>query len=239
MIDIHLDAERHHTETADVRAWHLFNAEPIGPLIGLEEFRLAPSARLPRPDCEDAEILTLVREGGLAYEDSNGNSGVLLSGEVQRATGAHGIRHAMRNASRGLCTHVLRACFVPPRADVGRGFRQRRFSAAERNGKLLVIASPDERAGSLRVSADVVVLSSILDGGYHMVHEVGAERVVWLQIASGSVMLDGRLLQPGDAVMVAEVRSVAVTARTKTEVLLFDLPRPPDRSIKMVDRPSN
>jgi hypothetical protein len=44
-----------------------------------------------------------------------------------------------------------------------------------------------------------------------------------LQVARGSVRLDGEVLKAGDAAAVTDVEQLAVRAETDAELLLFDL----------------
>ncbi len=224
MIVFNRGSERRRTANKGAEVWHSLGAEPSGPLAAVDEYRLPPCARLPRHGHENAEVLTFVRHGGLAYEDSNGCSGVIMSGELHRSTGAYGMRQNARNASRSVWTHVFQICLVPSPRAMEPGSKQRLFSTAERNGMLRVIASPDGREDSIGVSADVVMHSAILEAGYHLIHALGAARGAWLQVANGSLTLDDAFLVAGDSASIANERAVAVTARQTTEVILFDYP---------------
>jgi redox-sensitive bicupin YhaK (pirin superfamily) len=100
---------------------------------------------------------------------------------------------------------------------------QRRFSAADRHGLLCVVASPDARKGSLRLRADAVVLSAILETGQHVVHELVEGRKAWLHVVSGGGASASIELNAGDGVGLSGERSVSFTARDATEILLLDV----------------
>lgn len=50
-----------------------------------------------------------------------------------------------------------------------------------------------------------------------------AGRHVWLQVARGSVELNGHSLAQGDGAAVSDEKQLMLTGREKAEVLLFDL----------------
>jgi redox-sensitive bicupin YhaK (pirin superfamily) len=189
----------------------------------LNEDRLPPGAGVPRRPLHDAEIITYVREGALAYEDSMGRSGVTHAGEFQCVTAGQGIRHSETNASQTAWAHVFRIWLRPSEAGREPGYAQRRFGAAERRDRLCVIASSDGRKGSLQIHQDAVVFSALLHLGQHVVHELLQGRSAWLHVVEGEVTLDGIVLTTGDGAGVTAERAVSFTAREETEILLLDV----------------
>src|SRR6185436_11892347 len=100
MIAIRRAEERHHDRRREREVWLTFYphdrpgpfALGFGALAILDEDRLSPGTGVPcRPD-HDAEIVTYVRGGALAYDDAAGASGVLQAGEFQRTTARQGSR---------------------------------------------------------------------------------------------------------------------------------------------------
>lgn len=230
MITLRRANERHHDRRRTQEAWHTFQpdradalAEGFGTLEFLEEDRLPPGAGVPRHRHREAEIVTYVREGALAQEDSMGRSGVIQAGEFQRLTAGRGILHSERNASPTDWTHVFQLWLRPSEAGLEPSHEQKRFSAAERRGGLCVVASPDARRGSLRVHQDALVYSALLDAGQHVIHELSQGRSAWLHLVRGEVTLGDAVLTTGDGAGVAAEPAVSLTAREGTEILLVDL----------------
>jgi len=231
MIALRRARARHHDRGRKRDAWFTFypgdRADPFadgfGTLQTLNEDRLPPGAGVPRPSHHDAEILTYVREGALAYDDSMGCSGVVHSGEFQRMTVGRGIRHGETNASRSDWAHVFRIWLRPAEAELEPSHEEKRFSAAERRGGLCIVASPDARRGSLRIHQDALMYSAMLDPGQHVVHELSQGRSAWLHLVQGEVTLGDIVLTTGDGVGITAERAVSFTAREQTEILLLDL----------------
>lgn len=231
MLTLRRSKERHHDRRRKHEVWLTFypkdRADPLadgfGALQTLNEDRLPPGAGVPRRPRHDAEIVTYVREGALAYEDSTGGSGVIYAGEFQRMTSGGGMRHSETNPSRTDGAHVFQIWLRGSEAGLEPVHEQKRFSVAQRRGGLCVVASPDARRGSLRIHQDALLYSALLDRGQHVVHELSQGRSAWLHLVHGEVTLGDIVLTTGDGVGITAERAVSFTAREETEILVLDL----------------
>jgi redox-sensitive bicupin YhaK (pirin superfamily) len=237
MITLRRARERHHDRRRKQEVWLTFYpraqadslAGGFAALEVLNEDRLPPGAGVPRYPYHDAEIVTYVREGALAYADSMGRSGVIHAGEFQHMTAQRGVRHSETNVSRTDWAHVFQIWLRPSQVGLEPSHEQKRFSTADRRGLLCAVASPDARRGSLRTHQDAVLYSTMLDPGQHVVHELSQGRSAWLHLVQGEVALGDVILTTGDGAGVSAERAVSVTARGETEILLLDLGEPPPR----------
>lgn len=227
MITLRRAEHRHHLLRHKHEVWRTFHDDEVevgfNDLELLDEDLIAPSGiiRL-RPD-HDVEIVTYVLEGALTCDDSRGRSGVMHAGEFQLLTTGRGVRHSQTNASRTEPAHVFHMCLRPAQASLDPGCEQKRFYAADRRGVLCVVVSSDGRRGSLRIHQDAVIHSSMLEPGQHLVHELSPQRSAWLHVVRGELTLGGHLLTAGDSAGITAERSVSLTAKGATEVLLLDL----------------
>ena len=241
MITVRRSQERRHDRRRRREAWLTFNpqdredrfADGFGTLELLDEERLPPGAAVQLRPGRDAEILTYVLEGTLAYEDSAGRSGVIRTGEFQQMTAARGVRHREWNASRTDWAHVFRIWLRPKDAGREPGHVQKRFTAAECRDRLCVVASPDARRGSLYVHQDVVVHLALLEPGRHVVHELAHGRSAWIHVVQGEVTLGDVVLTTGDGAGVTGGRAVSLTARESASILLLDVGDQPARLPKL------
>jgi redox-sensitive bicupin YhaK (pirin superfamily) len=230
MITLRRAKERHHDRRRR-EVWITFYAEDradpladgFGTLEMFNEDRLPPGAEVPRDPNHDAEIVTYVRKGALAYEDSMGRSGVIHAGEFQHMTTGRGIRHSETNASRSDWAHVFKIWLRPSEAGLAPSHEHKRFSAAERRGGLRVVASPDGQRGSLRVHQDALLYSAMLRPGQHVIHELSDGRSAWLHLVEGEAVLGDSVMTTGDGAGITGERAVSLTAREETEILLVDL----------------
>jgi quercetin 2,3-dioxygenase len=231
MITLRRAGERRHDRRRKHEVWLTFDAQDrtdpladgFGALEVLDEDRLSPGGNLRRRPHREAEIITYVRGGALAYDDSTGRSGVIQAGEFQRTTAGRGSYQSETNASRSNWAQVFQICLRPARAGLEPGNEQKRFSAAERRGGLCVIASPDARRGSLCIHQNALLYSAMLDPGKHVVHELSQGRSAWLHVIEGEATLGDLVLSSGDGAGLTAERAVSLTAREETEILLIDL----------------
>lgn len=168
----------------------------------------------------DMEIVTYVLEGALGHRDSTGGGGVLRPGEVQRMSAGSGVRHSEMNASDAEPVHFLQIWLLPERSGITPGYEQKSFP--DRDGRLRLVASHDGRDGSLTIHQDVDLYASQLDGA-SLTHTFLPGRYGWLQVARGSVLLNGVELSAGDGAAIDGESSVTIEGRG-AEFLLFDLP---------------
>jgi redox-sensitive bicupin YhaK (pirin superfamily) len=168
----------------------------------------------------DMEIITYVLDGELSHQDSMGNGSVIRPGEVQRMSAGTGVTHSEKNASDEL-VHLLQIWILPERHGITPSYEQKVFPAAERDGHLRLVASRDGRDGSLTIHQDADLYTVTLRDGASVTHDVRPGRYGWVQVARGTVTVNGQPLTAGDgAAIEAEPR---VTIAGDGEVLLFDL----------------
>jgi len=88
---------------------------------------------------------------------------------------------------------------------------------------LRLIASRDANDGSVKINQDTKLYVSRLESGEEVVHEFGAGRHGWLQVARGAVELNGTKLDQGDGAAISDENKLSIKGTEDAEVLLFDL----------------
>jgi redox-sensitive bicupin YhaK (pirin superfamily) len=231
MITVRRAEARQHERRDKQEYWFTFgpprapdtpDAGGFGAIELLKEGRLAPRAGIRQPSVA-AEIVTYVREGTLGYQDSAGQSGVLCAGEFQRMTVGPDVRYSETNASPSEWAHVFQIWLRPSTQGLEPGHEQKRFSNADRRGRLCLVASRDAHSGSLHICQDVQMYSAVLKPGRHIIHALSPGRRAWLHIVQGWATLGEVSLRTGDGAGVEDEPTVSLTAREDTEILLLDL----------------
>ena len=171
----------------------------------------------------DMEIITYVLEGALEHKDSLGTGAVIKPGEVQRMTAGTGIQHSEFNHSQTDPVHLLQIWLLPDTKGLSPSYEQRDFPLAERRGKLRLVAARDARDGAVKVHQDVDLYAAVLGKDSRVSHALGPNRYAWVQVARGSVLLNGLTLENGDAAAVSGETEVVIDAAEDAEFLLFDL----------------
>ena len=168
------------------------------------------------------EIITYVLEGAVGHKDSLGTGSIIRPGDGQRMSAGKGIRHSEMNASATDPVHLLQIWIMPNRRGVEPSYEQKSFPTEEKQGKLRLIASPDGANGSVTINQDARLYVSLLSPKQEVTHDLLEGRYAWLQVAKGSVELNGKLLKQGDGASTDE-RKLTVVAEEDAEILLFDL----------------
>jgi redox-sensitive bicupin YhaK (pirin superfamily) len=189
----------------------------------LNEDWVQPGQGFPMHPHRDMEIITYILEGKLEHKDSLGTGSVILPGDGQRMTAGKGIVHSEFNPSRTDPVHLLQIWILPAQKGLQPGYEQKSFPEVEKRGRLRVIASPDGREGSVTINQDASLYVSLLAPGQEIKHQLPSGRHAWLQVARGSVELNGNPLGQGDGAAVSEEKQLSIRGTTDAEVLLFDL----------------
>jgi redox-sensitive bicupin YhaK (pirin superfamily) len=195
----------------------------FGPLRVINEDRVAPGGGFGEHSHRDMEILSWVLDGALQHKDSLGTGAVIRPGELQRMTAGTGVTHSEFNASRSEPVHFLQIWLLPERRGLEPGYEQRSFPPAELQDRWGLIAAHHGRDGAVTVHQDVDLYAARVSDGSELVHTPAPGRRVWLQVARGSVEVDGEVLSAGDAMSWVGPPRVIARIREPGEVLLFDM----------------
>jgi quercetin 2,3-dioxygenase len=195
----------------------------FGALRVINDDRVAGGGGFDTHGHKDMEILSYVLEGGLAHRDSLGSGSVLRPGDIQVMSAGTGVRHSEFNASQNDPVHFLQIWIIPEKQGLQPSYAEQHFPEAERRNRLRLIASSDARDGSLKIRQDAAIHASVLEAGASLSHSLKPGRRYWLQVAAGGLAVNGHALVEGDGLALVKEDNLAITARTKSEFLLFDL----------------
>jgi quercetin 2,3-dioxygenase len=231
MIKIRRSDDRGHTKLSWLDSRHTFSfGEYHDPqymgfshLRVINEDRVVPGAGFGTHLHRDMEIITYVLEGALAHKDSTGTSSVIRVGDVQRMSAGTGISHSEYNASQTEPVHFLQIWIIPDETGLPPGYEQRAFLLDEQRDQWTLIASKDERGGSVTVHQGVDVWAARFSAGEQSSFPLKPNRHIWIQVARGAVALNGTSLSVGDGAAINEESTLELKALDHVEILVFDL----------------
>lgn len=171
----------------------------------------------------DMEIITYVLEGALEHKDSMGTGSVIVPSEVQRMSAGSGVTHSEFNHSKAERVHLLQIWIVPEEKGLPPRYEQKPFGKDQKEGRLCLIASHDGREGSLHIHQDANVYATLLKKDVSVALAIPPDRHVWVQVARGSITLNGQHLDAGDGAGVSQESAVNLLGTTDAEVILFVL----------------
>jgi quercetin 2,3-dioxygenase len=189
----------------------------------INEDYVAPGQGFPTHPHRDMEIITYVLDGAIEHKDSLGTGSVIRPGDGQRMSAGSGIRHSEANPSKTEGAHFLQIWILPDRQGIKPSYEQKDFPTEEKRGKLRLIASPTGNGGSVIIHQDAKLYVTLLAPGETVSHHLEPNRHAWVQIAKGSIELNGKPLKQGDGAAISDEKQLTVKVTEDAEVLLFDL----------------
>jgi redox-sensitive bicupin YhaK (pirin superfamily) len=231
MITLRRSRERGHFNHGWLNTFHTFSFDQyydprfmnFRTLRVINEDFVAAGRGFPMHAHRDMEIITYILEGALQHEDSMGNGSMIRPGDVQRMSAGTGVRHSEKNPSSDEAVHLLQIWILPDTLDLEPGYEQKAFTEDERRGRLRLIASNDGRDGSVTVRQDVSLFASIFGEGQSVNYAMNEARYGWIQVARGTVTVNGQRTEQGDGAIAMGESSLEIVADQPSEILFFDL----------------
>lgn len=231
MIEIRNAKDRGHATHGWLESYHTFSfADYYDPkfmgfrhLRVINEDRVQPGEGFGTHSHQNMEIVTYVLQGALEHKDSIGNTSVIRPGDVQRMSAGTGVRHSEFNSSRSDVVHFLQIWILPEQDGIPPSYEQKMFPPETRREQLRLIGSRDGRDGSVTIHQNVDLYAATLSPGTALKHSLAAGRHAWLQLAAGSVVVNGMALATGDGAAVRDESELRIVANEAAELLMFDL----------------
>lgn len=231
MITLRKSCERGYADHGWLQSFHSFSFADyyhpermgVGNLRVINEDRIAPGTGFGTHGHRDMEIISYVLDGALGHRDSMGNGTEIVPGDVQRMSAGRGVQHSEFNHAKGQTTHFLQIWIIPDRRGIEPGYEQKRFDAASKRGRLVLVASPDGRGGSVTLHADAALRAGLFDGEESAELALDPARGTYVHVARGAVQVNGVPAQAGDAVLIEGEDRLRIDRGNEAEVLVFDL----------------
>jgi redox-sensitive bicupin YhaK (pirin superfamily) len=231
MIEIRKSDERGHANHGWLKSHHTFSfANYHDPrfmgfrqLRVINEDRVEPAKGFGTHPHENMEIVSYVLDGALEHKDSMGNGSIIRPGDDQRMSAGTGVTHSEFNHSQGDVVHFLQIWILPEENGIDPGYEQIHFPDDELRDTLRLVASRTGRDGSVSLHQDADLYATRLSAGASAEHSLASGRYAWVQVARGSVSLNGQAVAAGDGAAVSDESALRVVAQDDSEVLVFDL----------------
>jgi redox-sensitive bicupin YhaK (pirin superfamily) len=231
MIQVRKAHDRGHAQHGWLESHHTFSfagyhdPDQMGfrSLRVINQDRVQPAKGFDTHSHQDMEIISYALAGALEHKDSMGNGSVIRPGDIQLMRAGTGVTHSEYNHSNEEVVHFLQIWILPDEGGLESAYEQRHFPPEERRGVLCLVASPECRDGSVRIHQDTDLYTTVLEKGQSVTHSLADGRSAWVQVARGSVRLNGNLLEDGDGAALISEPTINLETGRSTEVLVFDL----------------
>lgn len=231
MINIIKSNQRGQTKIDWLNSFHSFSFSEyfdrermhFGPLRVLNEDFVEPASGFPTHPHNNMEIITYVLHGALEHRDSTGTNSVINAGDLQKMTAGKGVYHSEFNPSKVEDVHLFQIWIMPDQLDLTPSYEQITLSKDKRKNKLQLVASNKKSEGRIFISQDVNLYLADLEKGTEIKYQIQNGRGVFLQTISGELSVGEFQLSQGDAVEVSGETEVIFSAKSDTELMLFDV----------------
>ncbi len=231
MLTLRKGQDRGHADHGWLQSHHSFSfadyRDPahmgFGNLRVINDDHVAPGTGFGTHGHRDMEIVTYVLSGALAHKDSLGTGAVVLPGDVQRMSAGRGVQHSEFNHAPDATTHLLQIWILPRTQGIEPSYEQKQFDAADKRGRLRLVASPDGRDGSVTIHADASIRAGLFDAGERAELPLDPQRKAYVHVVRGQLCVNGQVLVGGDAAKLSGESQLVLTDGQDAEVLVFDL----------------
>ena len=134
-----------------------------------------------------------------------------------------GVVHSEFNASEVEPSHSIQIWIEPSAEDFAPRYQQVAFSPADKRGRLLPLAGPNNAATIIH--QDARLLASELMPNESVTHTILPGRHAYVQVVQGDILLNGQELHYGDGAALSDESSIAFkgVGEIGGEFLVFDL----------------
>lgn len=231
MINLRKSDERGYADHGWLKSFHSFSFANYydpkfmgwGNLRVINEDRIESGKGFGDHGHRDMEIISYVLSGELAHQDSMGNIKGIPPGDVQRMSAGTGVVHSEFNHAKGQQTHFLQIWIEPKFTGIKPGYEQKSIPLVEKQGKLRLVASLNGENDSVKINADAKLYAGIFDGDQKAMLDINPQRKAYVHLIKGSLEVNGKKLEGGDALMMAEEEQIALSHGKDAEVLVFEL----------------
>jgi hypothetical protein len=237
MIVIRRSAERGHADLGWINSYYTFSfASYHDPahmgfraLRVINEDRIAGGRGFGAHAHRDMEILTYVLEGGLTHRDSMGEAHTFGADTIQAMSAGTGVIHSEFNASDQEAGHFLQIWIEPSIMDVEPSYQQISFDPQEKCGRFRLLAAPrgsqrHDSSPAATIHQDAFIYAAALGSSENLRQTLAPGRHAWVQVARGSVSMNGEELVEGDGAAITGEQDLSFTGGSGGgEFLYFDL----------------
>ncbi|MEA4937328.1 MAG: pirin family protein [Paludibacter sp.] len=204
-----------------------YNPERIhfGALRVLNDDWIAAGEGFGKHPHDNMEIITIPFTGAVLHQDSMGNKGVILPGEIQVMSAGTGIFHSEHNNSKEEALTLFQIWVFPDKKNVTPRYDQITISDLAKKDELYQILSPnaDDEGVWIHQKAwfHLGDLSKDTELDYTLKQ---ADSGVFIQVIDGNVKVGETLLDIRDAIGITETETIHIKAETDARILVMEVP---------------
>jgi hypothetical protein len=173
---------------------------------------------------DNMEIVSIPLMGDLQHQDSTGRNEIIRAHDVQIMSAGSGIAHSEMNASKTEEVKFLQIWVFPKLKNIEPRYEQKSFLPENRLNQILTVVAPDD-SNAVFINQDAWFSLGSFSKDLSIEYPIKKTgNGVYVFVLSGSVTVNGELLENRDGLGVSETEVLTIVANTESELLLIDIP---------------
>lgn len=174
---------------------------------------------------DNMEIISIPLAGDLEHKDSMGNTAAIKQNDVQVMSAGTGIQHSEYNKHKEESVNFLQLWIFPKEKNIKPRYNQKTFNPIDRQNQLQEIVSPSGSTSSVAINQNAWLHWGSLDKGVSLSYELKrVDNGVYIFVMEGDMTINNQQLNKRDGFGVWETDKLLLSADTKAEVLLIEVP---------------
>jgi quercetin 2,3-dioxygenase len=173
---------------------------------------------------KEMEIVSIVLDGQLQHEDSQGNKAVTTFGEIQRMSAGTGIYHSEMNPSAEE-VHLFQLWFLPEVNGLTPSYEKTAYDISKMKNNLLPVVTKNPTSKEIaHIHQDLTIYLSDIEAGYTIPFEQKEDRRTFVMVIEGDIAINGEALTKGDSARITEMTTMEITSTNGGRFMFIDLP---------------
>ncbi len=199
----------------------------FGALRVLNDDAIAPGMGFGKHPHDNMEIVTIPLSGGVLHEDSMGNKGTIMPGEIQVMSAGSGVTHSEFNASKHEALKLFQIWLFPDRENVSPRYDQKTIASLLTSNTLSPIVVPRDVAQEnqlwIHQNAYFYWGDFNQDTNYTLALS-GPGQGVYFMVVEGSASVDGESLSSRDAIGLWDFAPTEISIKANSKILALEVP---------------
>jgi len=229
---LHKAGSRGHANHGWLNSYHSFSfggyhhpdRMHFGALRVLNDDTVAAGMGFGKHPHDNMEIVSIPLSGDLQHQDSTGRNEIIRAHDVQIMSAGSGIAHSEMNASKTEEVKFLQIWVFPKLKNIEPRYEQKSFLPENRLNQILTVVAPDD-SNAVFINQDAWFSLGSFSKDLSIEYPIKKTgNGVYVFVLSGSVTVNGELLENRDGLGVSETEVLTIVANTESELLLIDIP---------------
>jgi len=205
-------------------SYHQNDRMHFGALRVLNDDTVAAGMGFGKHPHDNMEIVSIPLSGNLQHQDSTGRNVIIRAHDVQIMSAGSGIAHSEMNASKTEEVKFLQIWVFPKLKNIEPRYEQKSFLPENRLNQILTVVAPDD-TNTVFINQDAWFSLGNFSKDLSIEYPIKKTgNGVYVFVLSGSVTVNGELLENRDGLGVSETDILTIVANTESELLLIDIP---------------